>query len=68
MKQITLFIALITLLSCSNEETDCTSAKNEITARFQTQLEAERKQHPVDYDKISLLIQERDNLIDNACK
>jgi len=67
MKRITLFIAILTLLSCSNEETDCTAAKNEITARFETQLEDERKHHPVDYDKISLLIQERDNLIDNAC-
>jgi len=67
MKQIALFIAFITLFSCSNEETDCTAAKNEITARFETQLEAETKHHPVDYDKISLLIQERDNLIDNAC-
>jgi len=67
MKRITLFISVLTLLSCSNEETYCIAAKNEITARFDIQLEAERKQHPVDYTKISLIIQERDNLIHNAC-
>jgi hypothetical protein len=70
MKKIFLPILAAILFSCSNDNGNCDAEKQTITEKYEKQIQYV-KDHPgptgIDYRQISLLQQERDNKIANAC-
>jgi nitrous oxide reductase accessory protein NosL len=71
MKNLLSTLILATfLISCSKDENNCDAEKQQIRDHFDTQIQYV-KDHPgpsgIDYRQITLLQQERDNKIANAC-
>lgn len=71
MKKLFLPILATILFSCSNDDNNnCDAEKQTITEKYEKQIQYVRD-HPsptgIDYRQITLLQQERDNKIANAC-
>jgi len=70
MKKLFLPILATILFSCSNDNNNCDAEKQAITEKYEKQIQYVRD-HPgptgIDYRQITLLQQERDNKIANAC-
>lgn len=71
MKKLLLPVLATILFSCSKDENNCESEKQAIRDKYQTQIQYVID-HPfagvIDYRKITILEQERDSRIENACK
>jgi len=66
MKLLQVIALSILLFSCSKDD-KCAEEKAKIKANYDAQIQAEYENTPIDYSKISLLTQERDNRVAKAC-
>lgn len=68
MKTIKLLTVLLIMASCSSDDESCAEKKAEMNAKYDKQIEwVKENSNPIDYRKIRLLNEERQDRVSKLC-